>query len=166
MTSNSEISRPCSLWRRLAALVYDLLAVTAIIMVIGLLCQLATGGRLIITGAQVHIPLWYQLLQGLAVAAYFMTSWRHGGQTLGMRAWRVRLTGDDGSAPQWRQARLRALVAAAPLLLLMLAPVLGLGATLWITLLAWGGWFAPALFDPRRRALHDLLAHTELRHLR
>ncbi len=166
MTSNSEISLPGSLWRRLAALVYDLLAVTAMVMVIGLLCQLATGGRLITTGAQVHIPLWYQLLQSVAVTAYFMASWRHGGQTLGMRAWRIRLTRDDGGAPSWRQALVRLLVAAAPLLLLMLAPVLGLRPTLWIALLVWVGWSAPALFDPRRRALHDLLAHTELRRLR
>ena len=34
------------LWRRLAALVYDLLAVVAIVMVTGLLCQMATRGQL------------------------------------------------------------------------------------------------------------------------
>lgn len=156
-------SVPSPLWRRLAALVYDLLAVTAIVMVIGLLCQLATGGKLITTGTQVRIPFWYQLLQGTTVASYFISSWRHGGQTLGMRPWRIRLTRNDGGVPSWPQALLRVAVAAAPLLLLMLAPVFGLRATLWIALLAWVGWFAPALFDPRRRAVHDLLAQTELR---
>jgi len=58
---------------------------------------------------------------------------------------------------------LRLLVAAAPMLLLMLAPVLGPRATLWLLLAAWGAWFAVALFDPRRRALHDIVAGTELR---
>ena len=156
---------PCPLWRRLAALVYDLLAVLAIVMVVGLLCQLATGGKLITTGPQVWIPFWYRPLQGLVVAAYFISSWRHGGQTLGMRPWRIQLTRSDGGVPSWPQALIRVLVAAAPLLLLMLAPLLGLRATLWIALLAWVGWFVPALFDPRRRALHDLLAGTELRRM-
>jgi uncharacterized RDD family membrane protein YckC len=62
-----------------------------------------------------------------------------------------------------QQAVLRLLVAALPMLLLMLAPVLGLRATLWLLLAVWAGWFAVALFDPRRRALHDLVAGTELR---
>ena len=72
---------PCPLWRRLLALVYDLLIVAAIVMVVGLLCQMATGGHLIGTGAKVTVPLWYQALQGVVVAAYFISSWRRGGRT-------------------------------------------------------------------------------------
>jgi hypothetical protein len=101
--NSSATAPPCPLWRRLLALVYDLLIVVAIMMVavmIGLLLQ---------------------------------------------------------------QAVIRVLVAAAPLLLLMLQPRIGLHATLWALLLVWAGWFALALFDPRRRALHDLAANTEIR---
>lgn len=156
---------PCPLWRRIAALVYDLLAVLAIVMVVGLLCQLATGGRLIGTGTQIVIPGWYRPLQGLVVAAYFISSWRYGGQTLGMRPWRVQLTRADGGVPTMAQALIRVLVAAAPLLELALAPTLGLRTTLWAVLLTWVLWFAPAWLDPRRRALHDLIAGTELRHM-
>jgi uncharacterized RDD family membrane protein YckC len=154
-------ARPCPLWRRLLALLYDL--VIAIVMVVGLLCQLATGGQLIRTGATTVIPPWYRPLQGLVVAAYFISSWLRGGQTVGMRPWHIRLTRADGGTPTLQQAVLRVLVAAAPLLLLMLQPVLGLRATLWTVLLVWVGWFAIALFDPRRRALHDIAAATELR---
>jgi uncharacterized RDD family membrane protein YckC len=154
---------PCPLWRRLLALVYDLLIVVAIVMVVGLLCQLATGGHLIGTGAKVTVPIWYQALQCLVVLAYFISSWRRGGQTVGMRPWHIRVTGDDGRTPSLRQAVIRALVAAAPALLLMLAPLLGLQTTLWTLLIVWIGWFAVALFDPRRRALHDLAAGTEIR---
>ncbi|OOG66449.1 transporter [Rhodanobacter sp. B04] len=154
---------PCPLWRRLLALVYDLLIVVAIVMVVGLLCQLATGGQLIHTGATTVIPTWYQALQGLVVAAYFISSWRRGGQTLGMRPWRIRVTRDDGGTPSRQQAVIRVLVAAAPLVLLMLEPMLGLHTTLWTVLIVWACWFAVGLFDPRRRALHDLAAHTEIR---
>ena len=155
--------RPCPLWRRLLALVYDALIVVALVMVVGLLCQLATGGTLISTGATTAVPVWYQIVQGLVVAVYFISSWRRGGQTLGMRPWRIRVTRDDGRTPTLQQSVIRVLVAAAPLLLLMLAPAIGLRATLWTVLLVWAGWFAVALFDPRRRALHDLAADTEIR---
>lgn len=154
---------PCPPWRRLLALAYDLLIVVAIVMVVGLLCQLATGGKLIRTGATTVVPVWYQALQGAVVAAYFISSWRRGGQTLGMRPWRIRLTRDDGGAPSLQQALIRALVAAAPLVVLLLAPVAGLRVTLWTLLAVWAGWFAVALFDPRRRALHDIAAGTEIR---
>ncbi len=158
-------SLPSPLWRRLLALVYDLLIVVAIVMVVGLLCQLATGGRLIRTDGPAVVPLWYRPLQGLVVSAYFVSSWLLGGQTVGMRPWRIRLTRRDGGSPTPQQAVLRLLVAAAPMLALMLAPTLGMQATLWTLLGVWGAWFAVALLDPRRRALHDIVAATELRRL-
>lgn len=157
---------PCPLWRRLLALVYDLLVVVAIVMVVGLLCQLATGGKLISTGASTSVPLWYQTLQGLVVAAYFISAWRRGGQTVGMRPWRIRVTTIAGTTPSIQQSVIRLLVAAAPLLALLLEPALGLSTTLWTMLIAWGAWFAVALFNRRRRALHDLAAGTEIRLLR
>jgi uncharacterized RDD family membrane protein YckC len=154
---------PCPLWRRLLALVYDLLIVVAIVMVVGLLCQLATGGQLIHTDGKAVVPIWYQALQALVVLAYFISSWRRGGQTVGMRPWRIRVTRDDGGTPSLQQALIRALVAATPLVLLMLEPMIGLRPTLWMLLLVWTAWFAVALFDPRQRAVHDFAAHTEIR---
>lgn len=153
---------PCPPWRRLVALVYDLLIVLAIVMVVGLLCQLATGGRLIATGAHAVVPLWYQALQGVVVAAYFIASWRRGGQTIGMRPWRIRVCRVDGGTISLQQAVVRVLTAAAPMLLLALEPTFGLHATLWAVLGAWALWFAVALLDPRRRALHDIAADTEV----
>ena len=163
MNRPHDASLPCPLWRRLTALVYDLLAVVAIVMVVGLLCQLATGGQLVATGAHAVIAWWYQPLQGLVVGAYFVVSWLRGGQTLGMRPWRIRVVAADGGKVTPGQALRRVVVAALPLLLLGLAPWLGLRAALWAVLAGWALWFAPALVDPRRRALHDIAAGTELR---
>jgi uncharacterized RDD family membrane protein YckC len=151
------------LWRRLLALVYDLLIVVALVMVVGLLCQLATHGKLITTGPSVSVPAWYQILQCVVVATYFISAWRRGGQTVGMRPWRMRVTTLAGKTPSYRQCAIRALVAGAPLLLLVLAPVLGLRFTLWSVLIAWTAWFAVALFNQRHRTLHDLLSQTEVR---
>ncbi|CAM5528156.1 RDD family protein [Rhodanobacter lindaniclasticus] len=165
MPSRSDAlpATPCPLWRRLLALVYDVLIVLAIVMVVGLLSQLATGGQLVKGADHAQVPPWYRPLQGLVVSAYFISSWMRGGQTVGMRPWHIRVTDRAGAAPTLQQAVLRLLVAAAPMLLLMLAPTLGLRTTLWLLLAAWTAWFAVALFDPRRRALHDIVAGTELR---
>jgi uncharacterized RDD family membrane protein YckC len=164
-TTLQTSAMPCPLWRRLIALVYDLLIVVALVMVVGLLCQLATGGNLIQVGTNTSIPWWYRPLQGMVIAAYFISSWLRGGQTVGMRPWHIRVTNVAGGTPLFRQAVIRLLVAAAPMLLLWLTPLLGLRATLWCVLATWTAWFAVALFDRRRRAVHDLLAGTEIRRL-
>ena len=132
-------------------------------MVVGLLCQLATRGQLITTGAQTVIAWWYRPLQGVVVSAYFVLSWLRGGQTLGMRPWHLRVRSRDGTRPSLPQALIRLAVAGAPVALLALEPMLGLRGALWAVLIAWAVWLSPALFDPRRRALHDIAAGTELR---
>lgn len=164
-TSSDHASPYCPLWRRLTALVYDLLAVVAIVMVVGLLSQLATGGQVVATGSHATIAWWYQPLQGLVVAAYFVISWLRGGQTLGMRPWRIRLTAAGGGTVSPRQALTRVAIAALPLALLGLAPWVEPRGAAWAVAIAWAAWFAPALFDPRRRALQDFVAGTELRRL-
>jgi uncharacterized RDD family membrane protein YckC len=35
----------------------------------------------------------------------------------------------------------------------------------WAVVIGWAAWFAMAAFDPRRRAVHDLAARTELRRI-
>ena len=165
MTQTTTIEWVCPLWRRLLAMLYDLVAVLAIVMVVGLICQLATHGELITAGKQVHIAWWYQPLQGLVVAAYFLVSWLRGGQTLGMRPWRIRVAASGGARLTLGRALLRLIVAALPLLLLLLTPMLGLRAALWAVASAWFVWFGVALFDRRRRAVHDLAADSEVRRM-
>jgi uncharacterized RDD family membrane protein YckC len=165
MTQATATSMVCPFWRRLIALVYDLFAVVAIVMVVGLVCELATGGQLITTGAQVHIDWWYQPLQVLVVAAYFVVSWLRGGQTLGMRPWRIRVTDGNGASLSMRQALIRAVVAALPLLLLLLAPAFGMKVALWAVAAGSAIWLVAALFVPRRRTLYDLAAGTEMRRI-
>jgi uncharacterized RDD family membrane protein YckC len=153
----------CPLWRRLLALLYDLLAVVAIVMVVGYVCQRVTGGNLISTDGHAHIAWWYQPLQALVVSAYFLASWLRGGQTLGMRPWRLRISGGNGQRITPVQAVVRLLLAAAPMLLLALAPVMGARAAAWSVVGVWAIWFGVAALDSRKRAVHDLIAGTELR---
>lgn len=61
---------------------------------------------------------WLQWLSCWIVAgAYIVLSWRRGGQTLGMRPWRLWVTAADGGMPSWRALCVRYAVATVSLLL-------------------------------------------------
>ncbi|MDQ0009888.1 putative RDD family membrane protein YckC [Luteibacter jiangsuensis] len=151
-------------WRRFTAIVYDALAVVAIVMVVGLLTQFATGGHLVDDTGQL-LAWWYQPLQGLVVGAYFLASWMRGGQTLGMRPWRIRVTGNQGQPVSGKRGMVRLVVAALPLALLTIYPLVSLKTALLAPLAGWAVLLLPAFFDRRRRAIHDMVAGTEIRSL-
>lgn len=155
---------PAPAWRRFAAIVYDVLAVVAIVMVVGLIAQMVTGGH--IADDKGHIVAWwYQPLQAIVVGAYFLLSWIRGGQTLGMRPWRIRVVTREGNPVDIRRGLLRLIVAGLPVLLLMLYAVASLQVALWAPLAGWAVILLPSLFDARHRGLHDMAAGTEIRPL-
>lgn len=88
------------------------------------------------------VKLAFQAYLMLVVAIYFVWFWMHGGQTLAMKTWHLRLIRADGQVITLWQALLR-LVFAVP------GVVLGVGI-LW------------AVFDPERQFLHDRLAGTRI----
>ncbi|MHA7835278.1 MAG: RDD family protein [Algiphilus sp.] len=88
--TGSSLILPATLWRRLAVSVYDALLVLAICMAISVV---ATPLLSYIGGPQRSV---LQILMVLGSWFYFARSWTRGGQTLGMRTWRVRLRRSDG----------------------------------------------------------------------
>ncbi len=136
--------RPCGLLRLLMVMVYDAIVVVAILMVAGAIAlelpfKHQTAGK----------DPAYTLYLLLAWFLYLAWCWRHGGMTLGMRAWRVRLlncrVGSSNPVPGWGQCGLRFLGAW-----LSAAPA-GLGY-LWM------------LIDREKRSWHDRLSQTHLVH--
>jgi uncharacterized RDD family membrane protein YckC len=155
MKENAHVSeQPAPLWRRLLALLYELLAVAAILFVVTMAGLLVTHNQLDHTAAGFRIALL------LAVEAYFVISWIRGGQSLGMRAWRLYLRDEAGGTPDLTRAILRFTILASPLLLLALALVAGPVTGMVAPLAAWIVDLSVAAFDRRRRALHDILAGT------
>jgi len=130
----SEI-RPAGLLRRLASMLYDSLLLIAVLMAVTALVVLVNQGEIDYT----H-PL-YRVLLVLVMFAFFTGFWTHGGQTLGMRSWRLQLQRRDGGTPTRAQCVVRFL-AAIPSLLLF-----GTGF-LWI------------LVDRDHMAWHDRLSKT------
>jgi uncharacterized RDD family membrane protein YckC len=97
--------------RRLAAGCYDALLVGALWMVTTLVILTARAGEPIPAGTPA-----YQLLLLLVAALYFVVSWLRGGQTLGMRAWRLRLERASGAPLDLRTGILRGLAGVLTLL--------------------------------------------------
>jgi len=141
MSQNVPEFRPAGLFRRLAAILYDSLLIFGLWSLASATMLLATGGRLADPDRPASL-LW--MLQGIFVLipiGFFTWFWTHGGQTLGMRAWRLKLVSLNGNAVTLRQA----LIRLAGALLVLLPAGAGL---LWI------------LIDPQRRAWHDHLSGT------
>ncbi len=88
--------------RRLAAGCYDALLLGAVWMVATLIIVALRGGVPIPSGQPA-----YQLLLLVSAALFFITSWLRGGQTLGMRAWRLKVERQSGEALDARTSLLR-----------------------------------------------------------
>jgi len=129
---------PSGLLRRLAAGVYDTLLVLALFVIPTLLAMAFRGGE--------PIPpsnVLFQLLLLATAAAFFVWFWTHGGQTLGMRAWRIRVELESGASLTPRIAAIRFLVG--------MVSVAALGLGLW--------WI---LIDRQKRAWHDRATGTRV----
>ena len=123
--------------RRFGAIFYDSLSLLAVFYFATWVLVSLTGGA---------IPPGHPLLQSFLLVLgclFFAGFWIRGGQTLGMKTWRIRLVTDDGGPVGWGHALRRCLVA----------------------LLSWaclGAGFWTALFNRDRRTWHDRLSGTHL----
>jgi uncharacterized RDD family membrane protein YckC len=130
---------PAPLWLRLLAAVYDALPALALAFVAVVLALALTAGHLDVR----RLPdrLLVQALVLASTGAYFVLSWSRGGQTIGMKPWRLRVVRANGSTPSVRHALIRFAVAL-------------------VSLAAAGLGFWWALFDARSRTWHDIVAGT------
>lgn len=131
-------ARPATIGWRLLALAYDALPLLALWFVTSALVYALRGGMPVMPGSA---GAWAELAALWAVTgAYLVYSWHRGGQTLGMRPWRLKVVAADGR-PAATTALWRRYAVAS------LTPGLAL---LW------------CLVDGERRGLHDLAAGTLL----
>lgn len=87
-----------SLLKILFAIFYDLLILLAIFMLVGLIAVAANNA---VTGQDV-IPastISFQLLLYLVAFGYYAYFWKKSGQTVGMKAWRIRLINLNENKP-------------------------------------------------------------------
>jgi uncharacterized RDD family membrane protein YckC len=141
--SEQRMTSSAGLPRRLAAIFYDTILIVALLMFATWLLLPLTGGRPIAAESPAWWMLAYRVLLVAVVITYFGFCWIRGGQTLGMKAWRLRVVRDNGLALRWRDAGLRLVTA-----LLSWLPA-GLGY-LW------------SLVDREALTWHDRLSRTRI----
>ncbi|MDH3514667.1 MAG: RDD family protein [Gammaproteobacteria bacterium] len=133
---------PPGFLRRLGAMFYDSLLLLALLMMLSYPYVWLTGGghpdRIVKTAYQIYL---------LAICFFFYAGfWVRGGQTLGLRSWRLKLVRNDGGPITWSLAMKRFACACISLL------CLGLGF-LWV------------IFDRDKQAWHDRWSGTRLERL-
>jgi uncharacterized RDD family membrane protein YckC len=156
-------SAHASLFRRMAALLYDLLLIAALLLVLTFALMPLTAGEAILTSTHGLLGRLYHALQLLVAFGYFGICWTRGGQTLGMKAWRIRIETADGRPPNWADAIVRFTIGAT-LLFLMLIGFWQLRMPGWrladlaalLLLLPAPANLAWVLFDRDGRSLQDL----------
>ena len=138
MQDNAIAPVPATFLARIAAMVYELLLVTAVLFVASLPFLYLVGNA---ESGWRHFA--FQMYLTGVLFTYFSAFWMRSGQTLAMKTWRIRLIDRNGGRPTLRQSALRFVIALIGLLLA--------GAGFW--------W---ALFDRDRQFLHDRIAGTRL----
>lgn len=149
----TEQSNRAGFVRRLAAMIYDALVATAVGMcaamalIVVLVVSLKNGWLDLqgytepneLLGESVMYKTIIQVWVGLWIAGFFLWFWKRGGQTLGMRAWRLRIFSTNDAPVTWSR-----------LLLRLIASLGGLGTLL-------------VLFDVKnKQSLQDRVAQTEV----
>lgn len=145
----------------MAAFVYEGVLLFGVVMVVGLVYAIAMNQRHALQGREGMMAT-----QFLALSLYFLWFWTHGGQTLAMRTWQVKLVRADGRPVTLKQALARYLMSW-----LWFMPAWG-GAWLagWHqSKLLYGAMAVWLLFYmsltwllPQKQFLHDALCRTRL----
>lgn len=147
-----NMNPPASLFRRLAALMYDGLIILAIEMlagglVVAILEALVAGGLMTygpyqdVSDLLAQHPIWsyvYTAYLGIVWIGFFVFFWTKAGQTLGMRAWKLRVQNLDGGLISKKQALVRVGTSCFGLANLLVP------------------------FNSKKRGFHDLWAKTEV----
>ena len=108
--------------RIIGSAIYDLLVVMGLLMIAGFI---AVGAYHLITGEEA-IPansLVFQLYLLAVISGYFLYFWKRSGQTVGMKAWRIRLVNRKKEAISVKQLLIRQLVAIPAYCLLLLGVI-------------------------------------------
>ncbi len=135
------MKQPCSLLRRVGAMLYDTLLMIAVLFIVTIPFIALRGGEPVESSS--NFP--YQITLAVIIFAFFVGFWSRSGRTLGMQSWGLRAETEAGQIPSVGQASIRFFAA-----ILSWLPA-GLGF-LW------------QLWDKEKLTWHDRLSGTRLMH--
>lgn len=150
-----------SLIRRLAAFVYEGVLLFGVLMVAGFVYSVSTGMRHALQG-QAGLQAFLFVVLGL----YFTWFWTHGGQTVAMKAWHVRLVDAEGRPVRPARAAMRYVLSwlwfAPALLAAHLAGLHGGGSVYGLVTVGVLAYAALSRLHPGRQFWHDAVCGTRL----
>ena len=132
---------PSPLWRRFCAIVYDTLLLVCIVFIAWQPVPLLPDDLPDLLSRAIRLSYLLSIC-----FVFFGWFWSHGGQTLGMRAWKIKLVNMSGSENipvSWKSAWMRFIMAMFS----------------WLCL---GVGFWSALFNAERLAWHDQFSKTRV----
>lgn len=147
--------------RRMACFFYEGVLLFGVLMIAALLYGLVTQQRHALVGMR-----GLQAFLFLVLGLYFVWFWSHGGQTVAMKTWHIRLLTKDGQPVPVARAALRYLSswlwfvpALAVVQVVGLRTGVSIAAALVVGTLV---YLALARLNTQRQYLHDLLCGTRL----
>lgn len=134
-----------SLLRRLGAMFYDFLLFGATVLIAGGILNTIVSQVLGLTeipprSTLANLLFFIEVLMVYGLLGWF---WTHGGQTLGMRAWKIKVVTFENKPLNWQHVTVRFIVSI-------------------VSLLAFGVGFIISLFDPKKLTWHDRYSRTKL----
>ncbi len=138
MPASGHTTSP-GLIRRLASMFYEALLLIAVLVLTVLLPHTLLGAFT----HHIASPVVFQAHVFIVLLVYFLWFWSHGGQTLAMKTWRLRLVTLDGQPVRPTQALIRYLLC-------------------WPSFALAGAGIFWALLDRDGQFLHDRIAGTRL----
>ena len=145
ITPSTTDQHYAGLFRRLFAIFYDCFLLIAILFIVTAIATTLNHGKAI-EPDDTYYPLYVIVIFSLSYL-YFAWFWIHGGQSLGMKTWHIRLVADENKEIDWKITAIRFISA------IFSWGIFGLGF-LW------------ALFDKKNRCWHDLISRTAILDLR
>lgn len=133
-----QYDQKCSMFRRLAAIFYDGLCLFSVFFLATLILIFFTKGEAIENN-----NIGYDLLLALITYLYFTWHWVHGGQTLGMRTWHIKLKTRGMGQLSLGNATIRFCLSL-------------------LSFICFGLGFVWAFFDDEKLTFHDRFSHTRL----
>jgi len=139
MTNNANLSlQYAGLLRRLMAIIYDLFLLMALLFIVTAIAMLFNHGNAIEPGQPLY-PFYVACLVMISFCFYGWC-WTHGGQTLGMKTWKMKLQQENEQPVTWTLALIRFITAV-------------------ISWSAAGLGFFWSLFHPNKRTWHDIASN-------
>lgn len=161
IAARDEASSVPGLLRRLACFLYEGVLLFGVVMIAGYLFSSLTQQRNAMLGRH-----GLQAFLFVVLGIYFVWFWSHGGQTVAMKAWHVRLVTDRSAPVSQRRALARYVLSwlwfVPALLALYLAEIHSLGAIFGVLAAGVLAYAALSRLNPQRQFWHDVACGTRL----